>query len=82
MEVKYTKYDNREPLSQNQDIFTTQQAADLAGVHKNTVLNWIRKGKIQDTARDWKGYRVWSRDDVRRLLEYKTHCEQLNLNIQ
>ena len=64
-----------------QKAFTTQEVADMVGVHKNTVLNWVKSGKVPDARRDWKKYRVWSEKDVQRLIEYKNKFMQLTLDI-
>ena len=68
-------------MSDSPTTYTTKQAADIVGVHKNTVLNWIRSGKIPDAQRDWKGYRVWTESDIQHLREYKTGCRQMTLQI-
>jgi excisionase family DNA binding protein len=64
-----------------QKAFTTQEVADIVGVHKNTVLNWVKTGKVPDARRDWKKYRVWSEKDVQRLIECKNKYMQLSLDI-
>lgn len=61
--------------------YSTQEVADLIEVHKNTVLNWIRSGKVPDVRRDWKGYRVWNVDDIERMIEFKNRFHQLKLDI-
>jgi excisionase family DNA binding protein len=68
-------------LEDLQESYTTQQAADIIGVHKNTLLNWIRSGKVNDARRDWKGYRIWTGEDVRNLLEHKSKYMQMKLDI-
>ena len=55
----------------DEETYTTKQAADAVGVHKNTILNWIRGDKVPDVRRDWKGYRIWSRRDIENLLLVK-----------
>jgi len=64
-----------------QETYSTQQVADLLGVHKNTLLNWIRSRKVSDAERDWKGYRVWTGQDVKRLLEFKSKYSQMKLEM-
>jgi len=29
------------------DLLTTTEAADILGVHKNTVYNWIKNGRLK-----------------------------------
>jgi site-specific DNA-methyltransferase (cytosine-N4-specific) len=64
-----------------QETYSTQQVADLVGVHKNTLLNWIRNRKVSDAERDWKGYRVWTGQDVKRLLDFKSKYSQMKLDM-
>ena len=61
--------------------YSTQQVADILEIHKNTLLNWIRSGKVPDAKRDWKRYRVWTEEDVKSLIEYKNDYSQLELRI-
>jgi len=63
------------------EVFWTKQVAEAIGVHKNTILNWIREGKVPDVRRDWKGYRIWTRKDVENLLKVKSRKRQLELGL-
>ncbi len=47
-------------------MYTTAEVAERIGVSKNTLLRWISDGRLHDTARDWRNWRVWSESDVRR----------------
>jgi excisionase family DNA binding protein len=48
-------------------MYTTAEAAQRAGVSKNTLLRWIAEGRLADVARDWRNWRVWSEADVARV---------------
>lgn len=61
--------------------YTTKQVADMLGVHKNTILNWIRAGKIPEVARDWKSHRVWTEHDVGVARIQKENHRQMQLEI-
>lgn len=50
---------------------TTLQAAGQIGVCKNTLLRWISEGLIADVHRDWRGWRVWSPDDIRKARAFR-----------
>ena len=52
-------------------MYTTAEAADRIGVSKSTLLRWIVEGSIADVARDWRGWRVWSEQDVNRAKAFK-----------
>ena len=47
-------------------MFTTAEVAERIGVSKNTLLRWISEGRLRDTDRDWRNWRVWSDSDVHR----------------
>lgn len=70
--------DNRQ---HGKSTYTTQQVADVLEIHKNTLLNWVRAGKVPDAKRDWKKHRVWTDADVRKLIEYKNNYSQMELRI-
>jgi len=46
------------------------EAARIAGVSKNTLLRWLRQGKVPEVARDRNGWRVFSAEDVERICAY------------
>ena len=68
-------------ISGKNQTFTTKQAADIVGVHKNTLLNWIKSGKVPDARRDWKRYRIWTVEEIKKLIEFKNNYKQLEINI-
>ena len=68
-------------MEDERKTFSTKEVADIVGVHKNTILNWIRDGKIPDARRDWKSYRIWTQRDLDRLIEFKNRYHQLDLDI-
>ena len=52
-------------------MYSTAEAAKDLGVCKNTLLRWIALGLIRDVERDWRGWRIWSRDDVDRARRFQ-----------
>lgn len=52
-------------------MFTTLEAADRLEVSRNTLLRWIRVGLIDDVGRDWRGWRIWSSDDIEKTRAFK-----------
>lgn len=46
------------------DTLTTQMVADLAGVHKDTLLRWLRDQAVAEPRRDRRGWRVFSRQEA------------------
>jgi excisionase family DNA binding protein len=50
-----------------QKPYGTAQAAKRVGVSKPTLLRWIAERKIADVARDHRGWRVFTNEDVKRI---------------
>ena len=48
----------------------TAEAAKQAGISKATLLRWLKYGKIPETARDVRGWRVFTEEEVERIREY------------
>jgi len=48
----------------SKERYTTQEVADLAGVHKDTLLRWLRDGRVEEPARDFRGWRVFMRPEA------------------
>ena len=64
-------------MKTREKTYTTKKVAEIVGVHKNTLLNWIKSGKVQDVNKDWKDYRIWKDEDVERVKEYKSSYRQM-----
>lgn len=56
---------------------TTKEVAKILKVTKQTIYNWMRKGKIPEPSRDYRGYRVFSEDDLKRMLDYKNRTSSV-----
>ena len=55
----------------NGRLSVTELAKEL-GVSTKTVTRWERAGKIQPAKRDWRGWRIYSREELeemKRLVE-------------
>jgi excisionase family DNA binding protein len=53
---------------------STLEVAKLVGIGKNTLLTWLREGRIREPKRVSKGEiasRSWSERDVERVRKYK-----------
>ena len=49
---------------------TAHEVAGLAGISKNTLLRWLKAGKVPEVARDRNGWRIFSEEDVARVKAY------------
>jgi hypothetical protein len=51
-------------------IRSALEAARAAGISKNTLLRWLRQGKVPEVARDRNGWRIFSPRDVAAITAY------------
>ena len=51
--------------------YTTIQTAEKVGVSKETILRWLRAGKISEPDRDRNGWRIFSEAEVNEILRFK-----------
>ena len=51
--------------------YTTIQTAEKVGVSKETILRWLRAGKITEPDRDRNGWRIFSEAEVNEILRFK-----------
>jgi site-specific DNA-methyltransferase (cytosine-N4-specific) len=49
---------------------STAEVARLAGVHKDTLLRWLRAGSVPEPQRDRHGWRSFTQGDAKRISEY------------
>jgi hypothetical protein len=48
----------------------TNEAARAAGISKNTLLRWLKAGKVPEVARDRNGWRIFGPADVEAVREF------------
>ncbi len=51
--------------------FTPTDVCKEVGISKNTLFRWEREGLIPSAKRDWKGWRVFSEEDLQEVLKVK-----------
>ncbi len=49
----------------------TENVAKILGISKSTLLRWITCGLIYDVNRDHRGWRIWSNEDIQRVIRFK-----------
>ena len=48
--------------------YHVSEACAMVGISRVTFLRWVREGTFPDVKqRDWKGWRLFSLDDIKRL---------------
>ena len=55
--------------------FTTKQAAERVGVSKDTLLDWLYKGRIPEPPRDWREWRVWSEEHIQAAIDWNSQIK-------
>ena len=54
----------------NRKIYRTKDAAARAGVVKDTILRWLRTGKVKEPNRDRNRWRAFSEEDIQAIVEF------------
>lgn len=55
-------------------MVSTAEAAKRAGVHKDTLLRWLRRGLVHEPLRDRNGWRYFTEDQVTEIVNF-AHSE-------
>jgi excisionase family DNA binding protein len=50
--------------------YTAGEVAEMAGVHRLTLLRWIREGKLAEVDRDRNGWRLFSEEIAYQISEF------------
>lgn len=54
------------------NYYSAKEVAEELGIHRLTLLRWIREGKVPDAPRDRNGWRVFPMELLLRLRDYAT----------
>ena len=52
-------------------MMTITDVAERIGVTPKTIVRWEKSGKICRSKRDWRGWRVYDRTDLKKLKAFK-----------
>lgn len=50
---------------------TITDIADRIGVTPKTIVRWEKSGKVTRSKRDWRGWRVYDKKDLKKLRDFK-----------
>ena len=50
---------------------TITEVAERIGVTPKTIVRWERAGKVCRSKRDWRGWRIYDKADLKRLRAFK-----------
>lgn len=53
-----------------QKHYQTREVSKIAGVHRDTLLRWLREGKIPEPKRNRNNWRIFSKDDLDKIVEF------------
>ena len=54
------------------DSYTTAKVAAMAGVHRDTLLRWLRAGSVAEPSRDRRGWRVFTASQAAAIKAFAT----------
>jgi len=55
----------------NDGKMTITDVAGRIGVTSKTIIRWEKSGKVDRPKRDWRGWRVYDKADLRKLKDFK-----------
>ena len=58
-------------MNMSQKLYTTKEVLKIVGISRATLYNWFRQKKVKDIARDRNNFRVFTEQDIKRILTYK-----------
>jgi len=63
-------------------MLTTHQVAEMAQVHRDTLLRWLREGRIPEPARDRNGWRVFTPEEAQAIILYAQGNQQTTSDVR
>jgi len=55
----------------NDHRMTITDVAERIGVTPKTIIRWEKAKKVTRPKRDWRGWRIYDKDDFKRLKDFK-----------
>lgn len=60
----------------SQKYYQTREVSKIAGVHRDTLLRWLREGKIPEPKRNRNNWRVFSESDLDNIVEFTSQVRE------
>ncbi|MDP2924564.1 MAG: MerR family transcriptional regulator [Candidatus Omnitrophota bacterium] len=57
-------------------IYRTKDALKIVGISRATLYNWFRDHKVRDVVRDRNDFRIFTEEDIQRILDYKNMTKE------
>ncbi len=55
----------------NDGRMSITDVAERIGVTPKTIVRWEKAGKVNRPKRDWRGWRIYDKTDLKRLKDFK-----------
>ena len=52
-------------------MMTITDVAERIGVTPKTIVRWEKSKKVERSKRDWRGWRIYTKSDLKRLKDFK-----------
>ncbi len=62
---------SEEKNMENKSNMTITQVAKKIGVVPKTIIRWEKAGKAENAKRDWRGWRVYTKKELVRLMKFR-----------
>ena len=60
----------------SQKYYQTREVSKIAGVHRDTLLRWLREGKISEPKRNRNNWRIFSEADLDNIIEFTQQVKE------
>lgn len=50
--------------------YSTKQVSQMAGIHRDTLLRWLREGRISEPGRDRNDWRLFTHEEAQTIVEF------------
>ncbi len=54
-------------------VLTITDVAEKIGVVPKTIIRWEKSGKVRRAKRDWRGWRVYSKQELGELKDFRNN---------
>ena len=61
-----------------QIYYRTGEACQMTGISRSTLFRWLKMGVLEKTYKDRRGWRVFTREDLKKIQTEATRIEEDN----
>lgn len=55
--------------------YSTKEAAERIGVHKDTLLDWLARGLVREPMRDRRNWRIWTDEEIQQVIVWNNQVK-------